>query len=138
VSENAILANRIAELERQLSTAQEDARQQRDMKAKAREQRDAANAQLTKLRNAAIGVLEIKEPKARRKAFAILSVLVKSTSAVCLKQVKAEVVRDFIYWGQREVDPEFCEFIDCSEEFIRLGLPSLPREDDERIRQEVE
>jgi len=62
------------------------------MKAKAREQRDAAAAQLNKIRAAATNVLEIKNPQARRRAFAILSSVVKSTPAESLAEVRAEAV----------------------------------------------
>lgn len=43
---NPLLAQRISELERKLSTAEENARQQRDMKALARKQRDRVTEKL--------------------------------------------------------------------------------------------
>lgn len=128
MSENALLASRIAELERQLSTALEDARQQRDMKARARVERDALAAKLESLQTAAEHILVQKRPEARRKAFAILTAVVKSTSRQCLAEIKAQAVRDFVYWGTVNLDPEFAEFKDCAETFVGLGCPNLPRE----------
>lgn len=98
-------------------------------------ERDALAAQVGTLRSALDSVVNYKFGETYAHMLPAKKAL-ESTPAACLAQVRAEAVRDFIYWGQREVDPEFCEFIDCSEEFIRLGLPSLPREGDESIQQE--
>jgi hypothetical protein len=53
---------------------------------------------------------------------------IDTTASICLAQVKADAVRDFVYWGKLNVDPEFCEFEDCAETFIESGCPSIRRE----------
>lgn len=174
MSENALLASRIAELERQLSSAnsriaelERDEPNHDDIVALRKAltnagiagpesdeelawkwlsyvrriirsvsewefvpaaERKALTAQVEALRNAASHILVQKRPDARRKAFAILTAVIKLTPQQCLNEIKAQAVRDFVYWGTVNLDPEFAEFEDCAETFVGLGCPSIPRE----------
>lgn len=44
---------------------------------------------------------------------------IDATPTQHLRDIQAEAVRDFILWGTLRVDPEFAEFKDCAEVFIK-------------------
>lgn len=98
--------------------------QQREQIAQLTAERDALLAQNHVLITSAKFILDVKLPSSKRKAYAALADAVNKTPQQHLAEIRANAVRDFVYWGTVTLDPEFAEFKDCAETFASLGCPN--------------